>query len=141
MVVLFLAACGSQQETNKRLQVQTDMPEMIDVTIQLPEDFQPNEKVTIEGKVTQGNELVNDANEVKFELWEAGDAEEDHEMIMDEYQGDGIYSINKTFEKDGHYSVIAHVTARDMHNMPKQEFVVGDPGEKPAEDSEEEENS
>ncbi|MDF0728383.1 FixH family protein [Cytobacillus sp. S13-E01] len=97
----------------------------IEVEIQTPEKIEPNEEIEISAFVTQGEEEVNDANEVKFEIWKNG--QEDHEMVEGNHKGEGIYSITKTFDKDGIYSVVAHVTARDMHSMPKKEFVVGDP--------------
>ncbi|WP_156509930.1 hypothetical protein [Rossellomorea aquimaris] len=40
--------------------------------------------------------------------------------------GNGIYTIKKTFKEEGIYYVQTHVTARDMHVMPKKQFVVGE---------------
>ena len=76
----------------------------------------------IEAVVTQGKENVEDANKVEFEIRKSG--QETNEKIIGKHQGNGIYSINKTFQEAGDYSIIAHVTARDMHNMPKKEFTV-----------------
>lgn len=45
-------------------------------------------------------------------------------MEFGKHQGEGVFSITKTFQEVGDYTVIAHVTARDMHNMPKKEFIV-----------------
>ena len=89
-----------------------------------------NEEVVNEALVTQGDEEVKDANEVKFEIWKSG--QEEHKKIIGKHQGNGIYSITKTFQEEGDYSIIAHVTARDMHNMPKKDIIVG-PSENPTE--------
>jgi len=78
--------------------------------------------VQINEKVTQGDEKVEDAKKVEFELWKSD--QESHEKVLGKHQGNGVYSISQTFQEDGEYTVIAHVTARDMHNMPKKEFSV-----------------
>ncbi len=101
---------------------------MIDVVLTVkPETGQVNEPITFEAKVTQGKENVEDAKEVKFEIWRAHD--ENHEKIEIEHAENGIYRLEKTFEQEGTYYIISHVTARDMHNMPKEEFIIGTPSE------------
>lgn len=97
--------------------------EIIEVTIQTPETINPNEEVTIKALVTQGKDKVDDANEVKFEVWK--DGQDEHEMLEAQNVGKGIYSTKKTFTENGKYYVISHVTARSMHSMPKKEMVVG----------------
>ena len=47
------------------------------------------------------------------------------EMIKATHEKDGVYSIRKTFKEAGIYYVQTHVTARDMHVMPKKQFLVG----------------
>ncbi|MFB3161963.1 FixH family protein [Neobacillus sp. 179-J 1A1 HS] len=93
-----------------------------EVVIELPKIIKVNKEVFIEAHVTQGNEKVEDAKKVEFEIWKSD--EETHEKVLCEHQGNGIYSISKNFSVEGDYFVIAHVTARDMHNMPKKEFTV-----------------
>ncbi|MEN2767490.1 FixH family protein [Ornithinibacillus xuwenensis] len=125
--ILLLAACG-KEETGENKDEES-VPEMIEVEILTnPEmnQLQPNETITISAKVTQGGEAVNDANEVRFEFWKDGQASEEHEMINGEFQSDGIYAIEKMVQEPGTYYVIAHVTAREMHKMPKQELVIGE---------------
>ena len=102
-------------------------PKMIEVEILLPDNIDPNVETEIKAHVTQGDENVEDANEVKFEVFKQG--EKDHEMLEAKHVGDGIYSVKKTFAEEGKYVVISHVTAREMHNMPKKDFVVGNPAE------------
>lgn len=139
LMTIILGGCSVKQQ-------QTDVEPMfteVKLTVN-PETGQLNEPVTIEAKVTQGGENVEDADEVTFEIWRAND--EDHENIEVKHVGKGIYRLEKSFDREGTYYVISHVTARDMHTMPKEEFVIGQPSE-PEEDpssstmdSEEDEN-
>ncbi len=105
-----------------------DEPQFLDVQLTAsPEKAQLNEEVTFEAKVTYGTEEVEDADEVKFEIWRS--QAEEHEKIVVEHGERGIYRLKKAFSEEGTYYIIAHVTARSMHNMPKVEFVVGSPSE------------
>lgn len=113
-----MIGCNNQEEQNEEVQ-------FIEVDIQVPDKIEPNESVELGALVTLGDEKVEDAQEVKFEIWEQGQ-ETEHEMIPGKHAGDGLYMITKSFGKDGVYYVVAHVTARDMHNMPRKEVIVGD---------------
>lgn len=117
---LITTAC-TQQEAEEE-------PQFLDVQLTAsPEKAQLNEEITFEAKVTYGTEEVEDADEVKFEIWRS--QAEEHEKIVVEHDEKGIYRLKKSFEEEGTYYIIAHVTARSMHNMPKIEFVVGNPSE------------
>jgi hypothetical protein len=121
LLLVGLSGCSEEKAEHK-------LPEMIEVVLTVtPETGQVNEPVTFEAKVTQGEENVEDAKEVKFEIWRAND--ENHEKIEIEHAENGIYRLEKTFEQEGTYYIISHVTARDMHNMPKKEFIIGTPSE------------
>lgn len=117
-----LASCSSQKDE------QNLMPKMLDVKLSItPEKGKVNQPVTFNAMVTQGKEKVNDADEVTFEIWRSMDP--NHDKIDVKKGKDGVYSLSKTFQQDGTYYVISHVTARGMHNMPKKEFVIGQPSE------------
>lgn len=121
LTLLVLTACNKNQPSN-------EVPEMLDVKLTVnPEKGEINQPIIFEAKVTQGNENVEDAKSVKFEIWRAH--AEEHEKIDVKHAEDGIYRLEKTFQEEGTYYIISHVTARDMHNMPKKEFVVGTPSE------------
>ncbi len=124
--LLMLAACGSSNNNENTNGNSDNIPNMVEVEIKLPEEIEPNEEVKIEALVTQGDEHVEDANEVTFEVWKQGQ-EADHEMLEADNDGKGVYSITKTFEEEGFYYVVAHTTARDMHVMPRVEVTVGNP--------------
>ncbi len=117
LVVLTIASCGKEKEKI------SDMPEMLEVNLTVkPNQGQMNQPMTFEAKVTQGDEEVNDADKVIFEIWRSN---EKHERIEIKHAENGIYRLEKSFPQEGTYYIISHVTARDMHNMPKKEFIVG----------------
>jgi hypothetical protein len=117
---MITAAC-SQQEVEEE-------PQFLDVQLTvIPEKGQVNEEIKFEAKVTYGPEEVKDADEVKFEIWRAH--AEEHEKIVVEHSENGIYRLKKSFKEEGTYYLVSHVTARSMHNMPKIEFIVGNPSE------------
>lgn len=96
----------------------------VDLTVD-PIQGKMNEPVKFQAKVTYGDEVVTDADDVSFEIWLANS--DDHDKIAVKHKGNGIYELEKAFDEEGTYYVYAHVTARDMHNMPKKEFVIGKP--------------
>lgn len=117
---LIMTGC-SQQEVEEE-------PQFLEVELTAnPEKAEINEEITFEAKITYGTEKVEDADEVKFEIWRS--QAEEHEKIVVEHDQNGIYRLKKSFEEEGTYYIISHVTARRMHNMPKIEFIVGSPSE------------
>ncbi|MGE7759860.1 FixH family protein [Peribacillus sp. NPDC097895] len=116
MALILLAGCGKEEE----------IPQMLNVDLSVvPNKGKVNEPVKFQAKVTYGDEEVTDADDVSFEIWLANS--DDHDKIPAKHKGNGIYELEKPFEEEGTYYVYAHVTARDMHNMPKKEFVIGKP--------------
>lgn len=121
MCLSVISACNNNQPAE-------DVPEMIEVELTVtPEKGNMNEPVVFEAKVTQGDEAVEDAKSVKFEIWRAH--AEKHEKMDVKHAENGIYRLEKSFQNEGTYYIISHVTARDMHNMPKKEFIIGSPSE------------
>ena len=120
---LVVTACSenNQEETGKGEASGAPVP--LEVAIRLPKMIQPNQEVKVEAMVTQGKEKVEDADEVKFEIWKKGQAH--HKMLTGKHEKDGVYSVQTSFAEKGSYFVIAHVTARGIHNMPQKEFSVG----------------
>ncbi|MEH6907404.1 FixH family protein [Neobacillus drentensis] len=112
--------------SNKKEQAD-DLPQMVDVVLSVkPDPGKINEPITFEAKVTQGKDKVADA-EVIFEIWRSKD--DKHEKVEIKHTENGIYRLEKSFSQEGTYYIISHVTARDMHNMPKKEFTIGTPSE------------
>ncbi len=104
-----------------------NLPQMVEVILSIkPNPGELGKPVTFEAKVTQGKDQVDDA-EVIFEIWRAKN--DNHEKVEIKHSENGVYRLEKSFNQEGTYYIISHVTARDMHNMPKKEFVVGTPSE------------
>lgn len=123
LVLLLMMMTSCEDAFNEDME-----PQFLDVQLSIqPIQAELNETIVFEAKVTYGDENVTDADDVKFEIWRAHD--ETHEVIPVEHTGDGIYRLEKSFSKEGTYYIFSHVTARSMHHMPKEEFVVGEPSE------------
>lgn len=121
-----LVACGDEAETP--VDTNANVNDVIEVKVDIltPEAVEAKEVVKLEVKLTQGDEIVNDADDVKFEVWESG-MRDAGQMIDGEFVGDGIFSAETTFDHDGVYYMYAHTNARGMHIMPKQQITVGNP--------------
>jgi hypothetical protein len=124
--LVIISGCNS---TNNEENVQrAEAPAIVEVEIQRSkENPSIGEDVTFNAIVTQAGEAVEDASDVSFEIWEK--ESEDHEMIVGEHVGNGTYSTHKRFETEGLYYIVAHITARDQHTMPRIELMVGNPTE------------
>ncbi|MCP3761615.1 FixH family protein [Domibacillus sp. A3M-37] len=119
ILVFMLAACTPKEE-----QAENQPPVPIEAALSLPEKADLNEEVTISTVVTQDGEPVDDADEVKYEIWKEG-LKEDSEMLDAVSEGDGFYTVEKMFNEEAAYYVQVHVTARNMHTMPKSAIAIG----------------
>ena len=122
-VPVLLVGCNEAIDTNE---AGSAMPQPVEVTILTEKTLPVGEKVKLSAQVKQGDEFVEDAEEVKFEVWESG-MREDGVMLDGVLTKEGIYEVDFTFDHDGVYYMFAHTTARGMHIMPKIELIVGSP--------------
>ena len=126
---VLLAACSSGHDHghdhDNQMALEPTVPVQVEVLTE-PADIKAGDEVRIMAKVTQGDELVDDADRVKFELWMEGQSDEEHVEMAGEHQGEGIYAITYTFESPGTYYVIPHTDARGMHTMPTATLQVGE---------------
>ena len=116
---MFLGACTAENTQD------TEVPEIIEADIQLPEEINPGEAYQLQVAVSQGDEAVTDANEVVFELWNDSKGG-DSIQVEASHTEEGIYEMNHTFDESGVYTLQTHVTARSLHIMPKRQFHVGE---------------
>ncbi|MCG1023275.1 FixH family protein [Sutcliffiella horikoshii] len=117
--LLLLVGCTSAPEEETSL-------EIVQVEIQFPEKVDEGEEVVVKTLVTQGEEKVEDAQEVQIEIWNVEKGKENSLLLDAEHVGDGVYEVKHSFKENGVYRVQSHVTARDMHVMPTKQLVVGD---------------
>ncbi|WP_257350673.1 FixH family protein [Pseudalkalibacillus decolorationis] len=126
--LMIVTACTVENEAGSSQNTGEGPPEIVEVDINLPEKMAPNEESILKAVVTQGDEPVGDADEVQFEIWKANQ-KQDSNLIDAKYDKDGVYQVKTSFDSEGVYYVQTHVTARDLHVMPKMHFVVGDVSE------------
>ncbi len=117
-----LAGCGNTNDQGSSNVNNEGVPQRLEVELTVPETIGVNEDILVEAKVTQGDEAVNDASEVKFEVKNVDT--EKSQSFEGESAENGMYSVTIQIEKPGTYSVISHVTARGLHTMPSKEIVV-----------------
>ncbi|WP_017729169.1 FixH family protein [Halalkalibacterium ligniniphilum] len=125
VMALVLVACGQQEDHTDRAHTAPEQLYPIEVNLNYEEPLELNEWITFEVVIMQNNEPVEDAQEVKVELWKEGE-KENSEILETTNAGDGIYRVTYLFEEEGRYVIQPHVTARDMHSMPQYELTVGD---------------
>lgn len=126
-VPLFLLGCSSNEPEIDTNDEPVDVSALeVKVDILTPEKVAVNEMVELAAHVTQNDENINDAESVKFEVWESG-YRDDAQMMEGKLDADGVYKAEITFDHDGVYYMFAHTTARGMHTMPKQQIIAGNP--------------
>ncbi|MCH1625226.1 FixH family protein [Ferdinandcohnia quinoae] len=124
MVLAVLSACNKDEDEKVDVSDKSEVPQILDVQLKVPESVDVNGKVEMKAIVTQGSEDVADADEVKFEVWENGKKEESS-LIEAKNNKDGTYVAETTFDHDGEFTIQVHVTARGMHTMPQANVKVG----------------
>ncbi|CAM3145227.1 FixH family protein [Filibacter tadaridae] len=122
-VLITLAACGKDEKRADSSKV----PEPLKVDLTVTEQVDVNGTVKMAALVTQGDEKVEDADEVVYEIWEEGKKDESVK-IESVNEKEGLYTANTVFDHDGLFHIQVHVSARDMHTMPMKEVTVGGGG-------------
>ncbi len=123
-MLAMMAACGKEETVKED---DTGVPLPLDVQLTVTEQVDINGKIEMAAVVTQGDEKVDDADEVEFEVWEEG-KKDDSVKIESKNDKDGLYTAETSFDYDGLFHVQVHVTARGLHTMPKKEVTVGNGG-------------
>ncbi|WP_157796481.1 FixH family protein [Bacillus sp. FJAT-45037] len=121
IAAFMLAACGGEDSDQAGM---TDDLTPIEVELNVPTQAEAREDVLFESIVTQGDDLVEDAQEVVYEVWAEGQ-KESSEMIEATDQEENRYLLTHVFTEEGTYHVQTHVTARGLHRMPTSEIVIG----------------
>lgn len=119
-----LGACGTEKEAESAAVPQSMEPVEAELTVEATAE--KGEVVPLSVTVTQEGQPVDDADEIKFEVWKNG-AKEESEMIKASLTKDGVYEAETTFAEEAVYTVQVHVTARSMHTMPTTNVTVGHP--------------
>lgn len=94
-----------------------------------PENPSENEEVVFSAHVTHnGVNIDSDEHmqDIHFEIWEHNNADY-HHYVPAEHEGDGVYTLDWSFETEGVYYAYYHVTACHKHRMEKEQIIVGSP--------------
>ena len=124
MISILLAGCNDTSQKNNSNN-QDEVPQMIEANLNVPDKAEMGEEVALAVTVTQGKDYVEDANEVKFEIWKEGE-KNSSELIEANHTEKGKYISNYKFLENGIFHVQSHVTARNMHTMPEMTIQIGD---------------
>lgn len=124
LMITAMVACSEKDERSS-----TDyVPQFLDVQVTVnPAQGKVNEPVIIDAALTYGDKKITDPDEIDFEVWRS--QSENHETFKPKHIGEGVFRLEKSFPEEGTYYVYVHVTAENMHNMPKEEFIIGQPSE------------
>ena len=125
---IVLAACNGETDEDGNLDDLEEELAVLEVDLQVNESVEVGETLEMLSEVTFGDEVVTDAAEVDYEIWEKGERDDATFIDADNHE-DGTYTAETAFDDDGIYHVQVHVTARDMHTMPEQEVTVGEGGD------------
>jgi len=124
MCSILIAGCGNTSQ-KKDSSNQEEIPTMIEAALDVPENAEIGNEVSLAVTVKQGKDFVDDATEVKFEIWKDGQKNAS-EMVEANHAEKGKYINTYKFQENGSYHVQSHVTARDMHTMPEKTIQIGD---------------
>ncbi|MBU0905909.1 MAG: FixH family protein [Firmicutes bacterium] len=120
LAALTLSACATKEEPQSKMV--DEVPEIVEVDLSVPETAKIGEEVVFTTAVTQGGGIVEDADEVKFEVKNIDTGEK--EMLEAHLNKAKQYEGQYTFTTKGTYDVTSHVTARDMHVMPMKQILI-----------------
>ncbi|MFD1067734.1 FixH family protein [Oceanobacillus locisalsi] len=136
ILTAMLAACASN-DADTAEDDDDELPELaaLEVDFDVPEHVEVGETIDLTAHVSFDDEPVEDANEVLFEIWTQGNADDSVEFEGD-HQENGTYTASFTFEEEAVYEMYAHTTAEGQHIMPLETVIAGDaePSEEDAHD-------
>ena len=114
LVLFLLIGCNNNQDPHNT--TNDDVPEIVEVSFKTsPESVRVNQEVQLIAIISQGEELVDDASLVEFEIWKDGQSKDQHEKIEANNKKNGEYTAFYSFKETGKYFIISHTTARDLH--------------------------
>lgn len=120
LAAITLSACATKEEPQSK--TADEVPEIVEVDVSVPETAKVGEELVFTAAVTQGGEIVEDADEVKFEVKNINTGEK--EMLEAHLNEEKQYEGKYKFTTQGTYDVTSHVNARDMHVMPTNQILI-----------------
>lgn len=121
IVSFTLFACSANENAGELYK--SESPLLIEITTPNTRDHDNTGK--IETVLTQDGKPVDAADFVHFEIWKQ-DGTLSYGMENAIYEGNGKYSITKSFPKNGLYLVKVHARSKGSLIMPKKQFIIGE---------------
>jgi len=118
--VLLLSACSASPDAANRYE--KEIPLIAEVNI--PDALSVHQPETIEIILTQDGKRVPGADFVHYELWSHDGSLRDPMTDAVEV-GDGVYTVTKTFDKEGLYFIKLHSGNKGSIIIPQKPFAVG----------------
>ncbi|MGY5345419.1 FixH family protein [Paenibacillus glucanolyticus] len=118
--VLLLSACSANPDAANRYEM--EIPLIAEVNI--PDTLSVSQPETIEIILTQGGQRVPGADFVHYELWSHDGSLRDPMTDAVEV-GEGVYTVTKTFDKEGLYFFKLHCGNNGSIIIPQKPFAVG----------------
>ncbi|MFD1774528.1 FixH family protein [Paenibacillus rhizophilus] len=125
-MVIAATLTGCSSVGNKHTAMDMSEMSMEPIKVELtwsPAEAAVHQEITFEARITQGGDVVYDANEVLFEVVNTADPSKKLELTG-QPDGEGKYTAVGALEEAGTYSVTSHATARTQHSMPTKPLTV-----------------
>lgn len=120
LALLLLSACSANPDAANRYE--KEIPLIAEVNI--PDALSVRQPETIEIILTQDGKRVPGADFVHYELWSHDGSLRDPMTDAVEV-GDGVYTVTKTFDKEGLYFIKLHSGNNGSIIIPQKPFAVG----------------
>ena len=117
---LLLTACSGEKDAVNLYKQEKPL----ELSIIIPESFSANHQETIKAVLTQGGKKVEGTNYVHFEIWKQ-DGSVNYGMEESHDEGNGTYSLSKSFDSEGLYFIKVHASNNGSIIMPQKQFIVG----------------
>lgn len=121
MGLLVLSGCALRGDAADLYKKETPLQ----VEVNVPQEINVGERVTMEATLKQGKELVEKADYVHFEVFNQ-DGSVYYSMEEANEKADGVYSLPVEFEKDGLYYLEVHAGNNGSLVSPQHQFIVGE---------------
>ncbi|WJQ82914.1 FixH family protein [Brevibacillus brevis] len=118
---LFLTACSVDKEAVSLYK--QEKPLEIDISV--PHPVLLNKPQLFKAVLHQNGKVVDDAEEVRFTIWKK-DSSNKNETIAATNVDNGVYTVERTIDKEGVYYVKVNASANGSRIMPTKQFIVGE---------------
>jgi hypothetical protein len=118
---LLLAACSLDEEAAGFYK--QEIP--LEIDISLPDPVLLNKPQLFRAILSQGGKVVDDADYVHFTISKKNSSNP-IETIVAANEGNGVYTVERTIDREGIYYVKVYASANGDRVMPTKQFIVGE---------------